>query len=154
MGVEETLQNQHGSDLVDDFPMAGKGAPGGMEMAVGFGRAEAFVPEVYGEGKRLAEGCGKGVRFGGLRAHIARHIEGIAQHDRRAAEFSKQAAEGFEVLPGVFSEQSQDRLSGQAELIGNRDADTAVSEIEAQQAGLHSRDGNAGTERKPHLRMG
>ena len=50
--------------------------------------------------------------------------------------------------------QGQDRLRGQTQLVGNRDADATSSEIEAQKAGLHSRDGNPETDRKPHLRMG
>jgi hypothetical protein len=154
VGVEEALQNQHGSHLIDNLTMAGKGASGGVEVTVGFSRGEALVPEVDGEGECLAEGFGKGVGFGRLGADVARHIEGVAEDDGRAAEFAEQAAEGFEVLPGVFADQGEDGLSGKAKLVGDGNADAAVSGIEAQEAGLHSSDGNAGGERKPHLRMG
>ena len=37
VGVEEALQNQYGSDLIDDLAMTGGGAAGGVQMAVRFG---------------------------------------------------------------------------------------------------------------------
>ena len=154
MGVEEALQNQHGSHLIDDLAMAGGGAAGGVEMAMGLGGGEALVPEVDGEGEGSAERFGEGVGFGGLGADVAGHVERIAEDDGGAAEFAEQAAEGFEVLLRVFADQGEDGLRGEAELVGDRDADAAVAEIEAQEAGLHSIDRSSGTGRKPHLRMG
>ena len=154
VGVEETLQNQHGSDLVDDFPVFGKGASGDVEMTVGFGRGEALVPQVDGEGEGFAERLGEGVGSGGLGADVTGHIDGIAEDDGGAAEFAEEAAERFEVLLRVFANQREDGLSGEAERVGDGDADAAAAEIEAQEAGLHSRDRTSGTERKPHLRMG
>jgi hypothetical protein len=153
VGVDKALQNQHGSDLVDDLTVARKGASGGVQVAVGFGRGEALVPEVNGERKGLAERFGEGVGSGGLGADVAGHIEGIAEDDGRTAEFAKEAAEGFEVLVRIFADQGEDGLGGEAELVGDGDADTPAAEIEAQKAGFHSRDGNPETDRKPHLRM-
>ena len=37
VGVEEALQNQHGSHLIDDLAVCGGRAAGSLEMAVGFG---------------------------------------------------------------------------------------------------------------------
>jgi len=37
VGVEEALQNQHGSDLIDDLAVVGGRAAGGVEMAVSLG---------------------------------------------------------------------------------------------------------------------
>ncbi len=71
----------------------------------------------------------------------------MAKNNRRAAVFAQKAADGFQVLFFVFADQSQHRLRGEAEFIGDRDADAAAAEIEAQQAGLHSPDGIASTER-------
>lgn len=138
MRIEETLQNQHRSDLVDDFPMFREGASGGVQVPMGLGRGEALIPEVNGEREGLAEGLGKEVGFGGLRADIAGHIEGVADDDGGAAEFALQAAEGFEVLTHVFADKGENRLGGEAEFVGDSDADAAVSEIEAQEAGLHN----------------
>jgi hypothetical protein len=153
VGVDKALQNQHGSDLVDDFPVAGQGAPGGVQVAVGLGGSEALVPEVDREGEGLAERLGESVGSGGLGADVAGHIERIAEDDSGAAVFAQEAPQGFEVLLRVFADQGEDGLSGEAELIGDGDADAAGAEIEAQEAGFHSRDGNPETDRKPHLRM-
>jgi hypothetical protein len=153
VGVDKALQNQHRSHLIDDFPVARKRASGGMQVAVGFGRGEALVPEVDGEGEGFAERLGEGVGSGGLGADVAGHIEGIAEDDGRAAVFAEKAAEGFEVLFQVFTDQGEEGLSGEAELVGDGDTDAAGAEIEAQKAGFHSRDGNPETDRKPHLRM-
>jgi hypothetical protein len=154
VGVDKALQNQHGSDLVDNFSMAGKGASGGVQVAMSLGRGEALVPEMDGEGEGLAKRFGEGVGSGGLGADVTGHIQGIAEDDGGAAVFAEEAAEGFEVLPLVFADQGENGLGGKAELVGDGDADAAASEIEAQKAGFHSRDGNAETDRKPHLRMG
>jgi len=153
VGVDKALQNQHGSDLVDDFAVTGEGASGGVQVAMSLGRGEALVPEVDGEGEGLAKGFGEGVGSGGLGADVAGHIEGIAEDNGGAAVFAQQAAEGFEVLLRVFADQGKDGLGGEAELVGDGDADAAGAEIEAQEAGFHSRDGNPETDRKPHLRM-
>jgi hypothetical protein len=153
VGVDKALQNQHGSHLVDDFPMARQGASGSMQVAVGLGGGKTLVPEVDREGEGLAEGLGERVGSGGLGADIAGHIEGIAEDNGGAPVFAQEAAQGFEVLLCVFANQGEDGLGGEAELIGDGDADAAGAEIEAQEAGFHSRDGNPETDRKPHLRM-
>jgi hypothetical protein len=137
VGVKEALQNQHGSDLVDDFAMAGEGSSGGVQVAVGFGGGEALVPEVNGEGKSLAEGFGKGLGSGGLGAEIAGHIEGIAEDDGCAVEFAQEAAEGFQVLFRIFPDEGEDWLRGEAELIGDGDADAATAEVKAEEARDH-----------------
>jgi hypothetical protein len=153
VGVDKALQNQHGSHLVDDLPVAGQGASGGVQVAVGLGGSEALVPEVDGKGEGSAERLGESVGSGGLGADIAGHIEGIAKDDGGTAVFAQEAAEGFEVQLRIFADQGENGLSGEAELVGDGDADTAGAEIEAQEAGFHSRDGNPETDRKPHLRM-
>src|SRR5581483_9362742 len=137
LGVEIALQDQNSGDLVDHGPVLGAGAAGGVEMAVGFGGGEALVPKVYGQSEGLAQGFGKGMGFGGLGADVAGHVQGIAENNGRTAEFAQEAAEGFQVLLDVFAHQGKDRLGGQAELVGDSDADAAVTEIEAEEAGGH-----------------
>ena len=153
VGVEEALQNQYGSDLIDDLAMTGGGAAGGVQMAVRFGGGKALVPQMHGQGEGFVEGFGEGVGFRCLGADVAGHVEGIAEDDGGAAEFAQKTAEGFEVLLRIFADQSEDGLSGQTELVGDRVPNAAVSEIEAQQAGFHSVHLSPGTGRKPHLTM-
>jgi hypothetical protein len=154
MGVEETLQNQHGSHLIDDLTMAGRGAAGGLKVAVRFGRGEALVPQMHGQGEGFTKGFGEGVGFRCLGADVAGHVEGIAEDDAGTAKFSEKTGEGFEVLLRIFADQGEDGLSGETQLVGDRDPNAAVPKIEAKQAGFHSVHLSLGTGRKPHLTMG
>ncbi len=119
-----------------------------------FSRGEAFVPEMDGEGESFAQRVREGLGFQSLWADVAGHVQRMAEHDGRAGVPAQQASDGFQVLLRVFANQSEDRLCGEAQFVGHCDANTAAAEIEAQQAGLHTRDGTASAERKPHLRMG
>jgi hypothetical protein len=131
MGVEEALQYQYGSHLVDHLTVTGKGAAGGMEVAMGFGRGEALVPQVHGERKGVSEGICEGLGFGGLGADVAGHVKRVAEDDRCAPILAEETAEGFEVGFDVFAHQSQNRLGGEPQLVGDGDPDAARSEIEA-----------------------
>jgi hypothetical protein len=137
VGVEEALQNQHGSDLVDDFAMAGEGSSGSMQVPMGFCGGEALVPEMDGKRKGFAERFREGLGFGGLRAQVAGHVEWIAEDDGFAAELAEEAAEGFEVLLRIFVDKGENGLCGEAELIGDGDTDAATAEIESEVAGGH-----------------
>jgi hypothetical protein len=112
-------------------------------VAVSFGGGQALVPQMDGEGEGGAEGFGKCLGFGGLRAEVAGHVQRIADDDGHAVEFAEEAAEGFEVLFQIPADEGEDRLRGEAELIGDGYTDAAVAKIEAKVAGFHWCDGNA-----------
>ena len=137
MSVEEALQNQYGSHLIDNLAVGGGGASGSLEVAMGFGRGEPLVPEVDGEREGLAEGAGKGAGEGGLGADVAGKMQRIADDDGGAAVFAEETAEGSEVLLRIFADQGEDGLGGEAEFVGDGDTDAAAAEIEAEEAGLH-----------------
>lgn len=148
MGVEETLQNQYRSYLVDHLAVPRERPAGGVEMPVRFSRRKALVPEVNGQRKFAPQGLSEGLGFCSLRAQIAGHIERIAEDDRGAAEFAQHPPQRLQVLLRVPANKRQHRLGGQAELVGDSDADAAVAKIEAQQAGFHESsiaDGAAGS---------
>jgi hypothetical protein len=154
VGVEEVLQNQHCGDLVDDLAMAGKRTSGGVEVTVSLSGREALVPEMDWKGKGFTKGLGESVGFCCLGAEVAGHIEGVSQDDGRAAKSAKEAAERPEVLFRISADEGEDGLGGETKLVGDSHTDAAVSEIEAQEAGLHSSHVSSGRERKPHLTMG
>jgi UPF0755 protein len=124
--------------LVDDLAVRGARASGRVEMAVGFRRGEALVPEVHGQGKGLAEGISEGLGFGRLWAEVAGEMERIAKDDRRAVEFAKKATEGFEVLAEVPADERQHWLGGESQLVGDGDANAARAKIESEEARRHS----------------
>lgn len=136
--VKEALQYQHGGYLIDDLAVSGAGAARGIEVAVGFGGGEALVPEVDGEGEGFTKRFGKLVGPLGLGADVAGGVEGIAEHDGDAAEPAEEAAERLEVLTKVFADEGENGLGGEAELIGDGDADASGAEIEAEKARRHT----------------
>jgi hypothetical protein len=138
MGIEKALQNQYGSHLVDDLAMPGERAAGGVQVAVGFSRGEAFVPEVNGQGKGRAQGVGEGVGSFSLRADIAGHVERIAEDDGGAGELAKETPERLQILLCVPADEGQDRLGGEAKLVGDGHADAAATEVESEEA-IHRR---------------
>jgi hypothetical protein len=137
-GVEKALQDQHGGDLVDHLAVSGGGASGGVQVAMGFGGAEALIPEMDGEGEGAAEGFGEGLGADRLRADVSGKMEGVAENDLRAAKFAEQAAERLQVLLLIPANKGQHRLRGEAEFIGDGNANAAGAKIEAEQAGLHT----------------
>lgn len=139
MGIEEALQYQHGSDLVDHFAVPGKGPPGGVQVAVGLRRGEPLVPQVNGERESVAQDFCEGLGLRGLGADVAGHVERIAKNDGRARVFAEQAAERLQVRFDVPANERENRLGGEPQLIGDGNADAAISEIEAKKARRHSR---------------
>mgnify|MGYP001551720941 CR=1 FL=1 len=131
MCVEETLQYQYGSHLIDDLAVSGKGAASGVEVAMGFGGGQPLVPEVHGQGESSAQSVREDLSLRRLGADVAGHVERMAEDDGGAVVSAKQAAEGFQVGFRIFPHQGQDRLRGQAELIGDGNTDAAISEIES-----------------------
>lgn len=117
--------------------MGGAGAAGGVEVAVGLGGGKSLIPKMNGEGKGIAEGGGELLGAAGLGAEVAGEVEGIAEDDGGAVEFAEEAAEGFEILAGIFADEGEHGLGGKAELIRDGDADAASAEIEAEEARRH-----------------
>jgi hypothetical protein len=135
VGVEETLQDENGSDLVDDSAMFGARASRGMQVAMGFGGGKALVPEVDGQAGFVAQELGESLSLRGLGTLISGHVEGVADDDLGAAVFADEAGERFEVPLAVGAREGEDGLRGEAERVGDSDANAAVSDVEAYQPG-------------------
>lgn len=142
-GFEEGLEDQHGSDLIDDVFAAntsGVWPPGVAErvkMAMGFGRGEALIPKVDGKAELHAEGVCKGLGAGGLRALVAGHVERIADHCLvNGGVFSQDAGNGLEVVPKAVAPESsmegEERLRSKAEFIRKREPDAPLAHVESQ----------------------
>ncbi len=134
LGVEESLEDEDGSNLVDDFSMRGAGATGGMEMAMGLGGGEPFVPQVEGKLGLLVHEASEVLSLGGLRAEVARHVERIADDDGAAVMATGKAGQGAEVVAAVGANEGEHGLCGKAESIGDGYADAAVPDVQAHEA--------------------
>lgn len=128
------MQDEDGGDLVDDGAVFGTGASRGVQVAMGFRCGETLVPEVDGELGFVTQGLRESLGLGGLRTLIPRHVEGIADDDPAAAIFADEALQGFEVLPAVGADESEDGLGGQPERVGHGHTNAAVSHVEAHEA--------------------
>jgi hypothetical protein len=108
---------------------------GVVEMAVGLGGGEALVPEVDGEGELGAEVGGEGLGLGGLGALVAGHVEGIADDGLGDLVLAEETGDGLEVRAAAGAVEGEDGLRGEAEGVGEGDADAAVADVETNDAG-------------------
>ena len=113
----------------------GAGAAGCVEIAVGLGGGEAFVPHVDGEAEMFAELGGEGFGFGGLRTAISRRVEGEANDDFCEGAEAEEAVEVAEVVAAAGAGEGGDGLGDGAEFVRNGDADAAVADVEAEDSG-------------------
>jgi hypothetical protein len=146
--VKVTLQDENGGNLVDNLAMFAAGAAGGVQMAMSFGGGQTLIPEVDGQAGLPSQNLRKGLSLYGLRAKVPGHVEGISNHDLGAGEPADDPLERFEVLAAVGPNQGEHRLRGQAHGIGDGDPDTAVANVEPEEArggqGIHTGNLRAG----------
>ena len=138
--VEKGLQNQRGGDLIDDFGVVLAGVASLVKKGVGFLGGEALVPEVDGQAGERAELGGEGLDLLRPRADFAGEMEGQADDDGGDAVAAAEAGDGAEGLAGAGARvavevEGEDGLGGEAELVGDGDADAARADVEGQVAG-------------------
>jgi hypothetical protein len=109
--VEKRLKDKGGGDLINNPTVLLAGVTGLIQDLVGFVRSQSLVPQVDGQAGELAQlGC-EGLRFCGLRASFAGKADRVAHDDRRNLEFTREPAEGTEILAWIaFSFERKDRL--------------------------------------------
>jgi hypothetical protein len=82
----------------------------------------------------FAEHLGKRLRFDGLRAQVAGHIERIPNDNLLTIVPADDAQKRFCVLTALGANQGHDRLGGEANIVGDGDADATVADIETEQS--------------------
>lgn len=144
VGVEPVLQDEYGGDLVNDFfPVAGATADG-IEMAVGLGGTQPFIPEVHRQVKFSAKAVGKFLRREGARAAIAGEMDRPSNDNLRAGIATQQATERTQIAPRIGMNKGKQGLGGQAELVGDGDADALRTMVETENPWHGLRDGSRG----------
>jgi hypothetical protein len=133
-GVEPGLQNEDGCNLIDDALATDGCVASVVEMAMGLGGGEPLVPEVDCDSELSANLFCKSLGLSGLRALISRHIKRVANYRLGDGVLAEDAGDGLHVGSAVGAVQGEERLRGEAEGIGESDADAAVAYVEAYDA--------------------
>jgi hypothetical protein len=76
-----------------------------------------------------------------LGASVAGEVDGVADHNAHHGKAAGEAGEGAEVVAGdagadAFALESEDGLGGEAQLVGDGDADASVADVEAEKTGM------------------
>jgi len=105
------------------------------EEGVGVVGGEALVEEMVGEGGVcFAEGVGEGEGFEGLGARGTVRVEGIADEEGIDVVLADEAGDGFEVGAEIGTVEGEERLGGEAEGVGDGEADALVADVEREDA--------------------
>ena len=112
----------------------------GTEEGVGVVGGEALVEEVEGEGgvrwaDEFKQGVGEGRGLGGLRAWGAVGVEGVADEEGFYFVLADEAGDGFEVGAEMGAMEGEERLRGEAEGVGDGEADALVAYVKGEDAG-------------------
>jgi len=130
------LEDEGGGDLIDDAAVVLAGVASFIEDLVRFAGGEAFVPEMNrqpGEGAKLR---GEGLGLEGTGAGIAGEMNGIANDDGDYAETAGEAGQGAKIVAGVAVDfKGENGLGGEAQFIGDGDADALGADVKGEVAG-------------------
>ncbi len=131
--VEIALKDEDGSNLIDNGAMAGSGAAGGVEMAMGFGGRKALIPEVNLQASLIAKDLSESLGFGSLRAEVSGHVQGVADDDGAASVAPDESLDGMEIIPPTGANEGHDGLGSETELVRDSDPDAAITDVEPHQ---------------------
>ena len=114
---------------------------GEVEEGVSVVGGEALVEEVVSEGGvGFFERVGEGLGFGGLGAGRSVGVKRVADKEYFDFVLADEAGDGFEVGPyvwfGMTAVKGEEGLGGEAERVGDGEADAAVADVEREGAGM------------------
>jgi hypothetical protein len=134
MAVQPALQNQNRRHAIDNFFSSANFSSGGIQMAVSLGGAHPFVPQVDRHAAVFAQSAGKFLRGLRSRAAIAGQMNGPADDNCGATMAPNEARDASHIvlIGGVW--HRQERLRRESKLVGDRDSDSSLAGIDAQNA--------------------
>jgi hypothetical protein len=158
--VQPALQDDGGGKLVE-FMTADVAVcwiiTGSLERGMSFGGGEALVPEVDGEGWLVRGLCNERLELfdeemdaPGLAAGISGEVQRVSDDNAGAAMAAGEAEDGALVAAGLRALEGKQRLRD-AQGIGERDADAAGADVEAE-PGLRGAEPGLGLTGKWHIR--
>ena len=132
---EEGFEEESGGDLVDEvFAVeAVTGSVAGAEERVRFACRKALVEEVVRESRVLGEErLGEGEGLFGLETWGAVGVKRVADDEGDDLVFANQASNGLEVSAQRGAVKSEERLRGEIERVGYRQADAPIADIQSE----------------------
>jgi hypothetical protein len=137
--VEKALEDEGGGYLVDDGAMLRSGSASLIQNVVRFAGGEALVPQVDGQAREFGETGGKGLGFGGLGTGRAGQMKRVADHNSGDVEAAGEAGERTHVFTGIAAPlKGEHGLRSEPQLVGERDTNAAIADVETEEAGLGS----------------
>jgi hypothetical protein len=134
--VEEGLKDQRGGDLIDQGFVLFAGVAGLVEDVVSLAGGQALVPQMNGQAGEGSELGGKGLSFSSARAFVAGQVQRVADDDAGDRESAGEARDGSEnVARSAAGFERHDGLGGEAEFVGDSDADAFGADVEGEIAG-------------------
>jgi hypothetical protein len=106
-------------------------APGLVENLVRLVRRQPLIVEMDGQPRKLAQLARKRLHPRSLRAHIAAHMQRIADHNPCDREPPRQTRNRPQVLPRIAPAlQREDRLRRKPKLVAHGNADAFAADVE------------------------
>jgi hypothetical protein len=100
-------------------------------------RRQPFVPQVNRQPRQFTQLRGKGLRLHRLRAHLARDVQRIPNHNPHNRKSPRQSCQRAQILPRTSPPfQRQHRLRSQSQLVRHSNPDAAIADVKAEIAWL------------------
>jgi len=139
-----SLQDEHGGHAVYGSAALFDGQVGFAQEAVGLGGRQPLVPEVNRQAELLAQFFREDPHLLRLGTFGSTHAQGQADHDFLDLVLANHLSELVEVVALIAALEGFEALGGDAEGVGDGDADAAGANVEAEDAadrcGIHAGD--------------
>lgn len=131
--IQERLQDKDRGNLINYPLVVLTGVAGFVEELMSLAGGETLVPEMNGKAGELAQLRRKLLRLQGAWASVASELERVANHDTGNGVAACETGDGAQVVAAVAVDfKREDGLDGEAELVGDCDADALGADIEAE----------------------
>lgn len=114
LGVKPALQNQHSSDLVDHIFSIPRTSPHRVQVAMRFGCAHPFIPQMHRQIEFRAQAVGKFFRRNRSRAAVAGKMNRPSNHNSRTAITPQQSSDRPQIVACIGVDDREQRLRRQS----------------------------------------
>ena len=132
--IHKALQDDDGGYLIDHFAVLRSRTARLIQKAVGLRGSQALIPQMYGKLRFFGEQSGECLRLLCLTALLSGEMKRVADDDFLTAVFAGKPRQRPQIFARLFAIQGQDRLRGQTETVGYRNADAAISNVKTHEA--------------------